>query len=91
MSFCLLKNNTFYRPPLNSYIKKKKKFIISFIKTKLPRHSMSFFYFFIRTYREFSNERTRVERQAKYYKMRTKKKYIDMFNTYINWITSAGI
>lgn len=52
---------------------------------------MSFSYFFIRTYREFSNERTRVERQAKYYKMRTKKKYIDMFNTYINWITSAGI
>jgi len=23
--------------------------------------------------------------------MRTKKKYIDMFNTYINWITAAGI
>lgn len=42
-------------------------------------------------YREFSNERTRVERQAKYYKMRTKKKYIDTFNTYINWITAAGI
>jgi len=41
--------------------------------------------------REFSNERTRVERQAKYYKMRTKKKYIDMFNNYINWITAAGI
>lgn len=42
-------------------------------------------------YREFSNERTRVERQAKYYKMRTKKMYIETFNTYINWITAAGI
>lgn len=42
-------------------------------------------------YREFSNERTRVERQAKYYKMRTKKQYIDTFNTYISWITAAGI
>lgn len=46
---------------------------------------------FYTLYREFSNERTRVERQATYYKMRTKKKYIDMFNTYIKWITTAGI
>lgn len=51
-----------------------------------------FFNFIIITlYREFSNERTRVERQAEYYKMRTKKKYIDTFNTYINWIRAAGI
>lgn len=39
---------------------------------------------------EFSNERVRVERRAKFRKTRTKRLYSTMFNSYYQWISQAG-
>lgn len=41
-------------------------------------------------YREFSNERLRVERRAKFHKTRSKKQFNESFGRYIEWITRAG-
>uniref|UniRef100_A0A8D8XSU1 Voltage-dependent L-type calcium channel subunit alpha n=1 Tax=Cacopsylla melanoneura TaxID=428564 RepID=A0A8D8XSU1_9HEMI len=38
---------------------------------------------------EFSNERVRVERRAKFQKARTKRLYSTMFNSYYHWISQA--
>ncbi|KAL1138768.1 hypothetical protein AAG570_008830 [Ranatra chinensis] len=38
---------------------------------------------------EFSNERTRVERRATFYKQRTKRQFATMMNSYLNWICQA--
>lgn len=39
---------------------------------------------------EFSNERARVERRAKYQSARTKKYISDALRTYLQWIEQAG-
>nr|XP_014290084.1 voltage-dependent calcium channel type A subunit alpha-1 isoform X17 [Halyomorpha halys] len=38
---------------------------------------------------EFSNERTRVERRAAFYKQRTKQQINNMLNSYLSWICQA--
>ena len=42
------------------------------------------------TYSEFSNERARVERRAKFYRARMKQQFTEAFAAYIEWITQAG-
>lgn len=39
---------------------------------------------------EFSNERLRVERRAKFHKTRSKKMFTESFDRYLTWITKAG-
>lgn len=41
-------------------------------------------------YREFSNERGRVERRAQFQKERARQMFNQDFTGYINWITQAG-
>lgn len=40
--------------------------------------------------REFSNERTRVERRAAYQKAKMKRLFTTAFSSYLDWITQAG-
>ncbi|KAJ4426367.1 hypothetical protein ANN_27181 [Periplaneta americana] len=39
---------------------------------------------------EFSNERARVERRAKFYRARTKQQFSEAFSAYLDWITQAA-
>lgn len=41
--------------------------------------------------REFSNERTRVERRAAYRKAKSKQLFTIAFSSYLKWITQAGL
>lgn len=41
--------------------------------------------------REFSNERTRVERRAAYQKAKRKRLFTTAFSAYLKWITQAGL
>lgn len=41
--------------------------------------------------REFSNERTRVERRAAYRKAKNKRLFTTAFSSYLKWITQAGL
>lgn len=45
------------------------------------------FFLFVR---EFSNERTRVERRAAYQKTKRKRLFTTAFSAYLKWITQAG-
>lgn len=45
------------------------------------------FFLFVR---EFSNERTRVERRAAYQKAKRKRLFTTAFSAYLKWITQAG-
>ena len=42
-------------------------------------------------YREFSNERGRVERRAQFVKERARAMFNADFNAYLSWITEAGL
>lgn len=73
-----------FRPYLffNTHFSIKQKKIPYF--QELSQHSSHSFH------SEFSNERVRVERRAKFQKTRTKRLYSTMFNSYYHWISQAG-
>ena len=43
-----------------------------------------------KTFREFSNERTRVERRENFRKLRIKENFYRAIDGYFDWITTAG-
>ena len=43
-----------------------------------------------KTFREFSNERTRVERRETFRKLRIKENFYESINGYFDWISTAG-
>lgn len=45
---------------------------------------------YILKFREFSNERGRVEKRAQFLKERNERIFNEDFNGYLNWITEAG-
>ena len=42
------------------------------------------------TFREFSNERTRVERRENFWKLRLKENFYRAIDGYFGWISEAG-
>lgn len=57
----------------------------SFAKRQVSLNSFIFLLF-----REFSNERLRVERRANFYRTRSKNQFNESFGRYLSWITDAG-
>ena len=66
-------------------------YILSVASQSQTDHNFNHKNFFkAKTFREFSNERTRVERRENFRKLRIKENFYESINGYFDWITTAG-
>ena len=77
---------------LHSTIDKKFLFNYLSLSTHLPTHSPTpSTTVLLYDVREFSNERTRVERRAAFHKCRDRQMFTEAMSSYLSWITQAGV
>lgn len=64
--------------------------LIVHITVCFVNHFWIFYLFISPLWREFSNEKNRVDRRVQYHKFRTKKMFVEAMSSYLDWITQAG-